>query len=390
MKLLIAGDFCPRYRVEKAFEDGCFESVLKEVIPIVKEADYSIVNFECPIGHGGEEPITKCGPNLRCGLSGVKAIKYAGFNCVTLANNHFFDYGQAGVENTLTSCHSECIDTVGGGRTIADASKTLYKIMGDETIAVINCCEHEYSIATETIGGSNPLNPIKQFYAIREARERADYVLVIVHGGHEHYQLPSMRMQQIYRFFIDVGADAVVNHHQHCYSGYEIYKGKPIFYGLGNFCFDKPAKTNDEKWTQGYLVEIEFKSEGVLYDIIPYQQCSDRPEVNLLPKEVFKVRLDELNEIIGNEERLREENESYYNNSDNDIYYLLRPIRNHFIQALQNRNLFPKFMPMEWLHQLRDYITCESHRDKLVHFFINTDILKKSKRKEIHRSDLVL
>lgn len=43
-------------------------------------------------------------------------------------------------------------------------------------------------------------------------------------------------MQEIYRFFVDIGADAVINHHQHCYSGYEVYKEKPIFYGLGNFC----------------------------------------------------------------------------------------------------------------------------------------------------------
>jgi poly-gamma-glutamate synthesis protein (capsule biosynthesis protein) len=45
-------------------------------------------------------------------------------------------------------------------------------------------------------------------------------------------------MVETYRFFIEAGADAVVNHHQHCICGYEVYKGKPIFYGLGNFCFD--------------------------------------------------------------------------------------------------------------------------------------------------------
>lgn len=52
-----------------------------------------------------------------------------------------------------------------------------------------------------------------------------------MHGGHEHYQLPSLRMQETYRFFIDAGADVVVNHHQHCFSGYEIYNNKYIFMG---------------------------------------------------------------------------------------------------------------------------------------------------------------
>ena len=133
----------------------------------------------------------------------------------------------------------------------------LYKEIGDKKLAVINCCEHEFSIATETTAGSNPLNPISQYYAIKEAKEKADYVLVIVHGGHEHYQLPSTRMQETYRFFIDVGADAVVNHHQHCYSGYEYYNGKPIMYGLGNFCFDEGLKKT-KQWHEGYIVEISF------------------------------------------------------------------------------------------------------------------------------------
>lgn len=376
MKVLIAGDFCPRGRVENQFEGGNYESVLKEVLPLTRNTDYSIVNFECPIGNGKEKPIAKCGPNLRCGISGVKALKYAGFNCVTLANNHFFDFGQEGVENTLTVCHSEGIDTVGGGKNLQEASSTLLKKIGGKILAVINCCEHEYSIATETTGGSNPLSAVKQFYAIRDAREKSDYVIVIVHGGHEHYQLPNTRMQEIYRFFIDAGADAVVNHHQHCYSGYEVFNGKPIFYGLGNFCFDKLEKINDTKWIQGILVELELSAERVSFKLHPYQQCYDRPIFQLLPTDAFKDKLNELNGIIGDEELLKKKTELYYSSSDNDIYYLLRPIQNHYIRALQNRGLFPMLMPKRWLHQLRDYIVCESHRDKVEHFLLKSNLLK--------------
>ena len=77
-------------------------------------------------------------------------------------------------------------------------------------MAVINCCEHEFSVTTGDFPGANPLNPIRQFYKISEARKDADYVVVIVHGGHEMLQLPSPRMQELYRYFIDVGADAVI------------------------------------------------------------------------------------------------------------------------------------------------------------------------------------
>ena len=155
--------------------------------------------------------------------------------------------------DTLMYLNDKQADFVGGGNSLRQASETLYKSIDGHTLAVINCCEHEFSIATETSSGANPLNPIQQYYKIQEARKNADYVLVIVHGGHEHYQLPSPRMKETYRFFVDAGADAVVNHHQHCYSGYEVYNGKPIFYGIGNFLFDREGVRNSI-WNEGDMV----------------------------------------------------------------------------------------------------------------------------------------
>ena len=68
-------------------------------------------------------------------------------------------------------------------------------------------------------------------------------------------------MMETYRFFIEVGADAVVNHHQHCFSGYEIYKNKPIFYGLGNFSFDGIG--SGDRWSSGYIVTLNFSGTEV-------------------------------------------------------------------------------------------------------------------------------
>ena len=89
MKILVAGDFCPYYRVAELFEKGEFDAVLQDVKPITDKADYSIVNLECPVCYGDEKPIEKCGSNLKCTEKGIEAIKWAGFDCVTLANNHF-------------------------------------------------------------------------------------------------------------------------------------------------------------------------------------------------------------------------------------------------------------------------------------------------------------
>ena len=160
MKILVVGDFCPQNRVAALFAKNEYASVFGDVQNIIKSSDYSIVNLECPVTKGGEKPIRKCGPNVQCSESGLKAVKWAGFDGVTLANNHFYDFGEDGVRNTLSACEKYGLDVVGGGKDIHDASNILYKDIDGKILAVVNCCEHEFSIATEKTGGSNPLNPI--------------------------------------------------------------------------------------------------------------------------------------------------------------------------------------------------------------------------------------
>ena len=83
---------------------------------------------------------------------------------------------------------------------LLDCHDHIKEIAG-EKLAVINICENEWTIATKTSGGSAPLNLITNIHKIAEAKKNSDYVLVIVHGGTEHYQLPSPRMKETYRFF---------------------------------------------------------------------------------------------------------------------------------------------------------------------------------------------
>lgn len=367
MKLLIAGDFCPRYRVAEAFARGEYATVLSGVKDIIGKADYSIVNFECPVQTGDVKPIEKQGPNLKCSLNGVEALKYAGFKCVTLANNHFLDFGKDGVAETISSLDSLGIDHVGGGVNLQQASAILYKEIKGKCIAIINCCEHEFSIATETSAGSNPLNPVQQYYAIKEARKNADKVLVIVHGGHEHWQLPSPRMVETYRFFIDAGADAVVNHHQHCYTGYEVYQGKPIFYGIGNFCFDLTTQ-HTGKWTEGYMVTIDFSADSPSFTLQPYRQCADKAVVELLPADAFSKSLANMNDIISNPVTLKAYTDKYYSESTDQFRRIFEPTQNRFVLGAIHRGWIPSLINRQRLLSAYNYVFCESHRDKLMHW----------------------
>lgn len=371
MKILIAGDFCPQNRVAKLIEEEKYHEVFGEVLPYTKQADLSIVNLEAPVVEHEAKGIDKCGPCLKGTAKSVDALKYAGFDMATLANNHFYDYGEVGVSDTLKECHDKGIETVGGGMNLQEASKTKYVDIKGKKLAIINCCEHEFSIASETTGGSNPLNPIQQYYAIQEARHKADYVIVIVHGGHEHYQLPSPRMKETYRFFIDAGADAVINHHQHCYTGYEVYNNKPIFYGLGNFCFDRGEQAQ-KFWQEGYMVMLDITDDTITYDLIPYVQARAEAGVKIMTdRNEFDSEITRFNTIIVDDKQLKAEHLKWMDKTSKGYMLALEPYQGRILSGLYVRNLLPKFINKRKALRLINYLQCEAHMERTLNALKN-------------------
>lgn len=364
MKILIAGDFCDKFRVSDLIARKEYDTLFDNVRDIVSSADYSIVNFEFPIVAKEGNPIAKCGPNLKGQTASVEAIKYAGFRCCTLANNHILDQGEACLLDTKNRLEEAGIKTVGAGANLSEASEILYIEKEGQKVAIINCCEHEFSIATENSPGANPLNPILQYYKIQEARQKADYVLVIVHGGHEHYQLPSPRMKETYRFFLDAGADAVVNHHQHCYSGYEVYNEKPIFYGIGNFLFDREGVRNSI-WNEGFMVELTF-GKIISYQLIPYVQCAEDTTIELMTggkvKE-FEDQIIKLNKIISDDEKIEVAFRDLAGQKSRSQKLVFSPYSNRLSRALAYRGWIPSFLHKKKITEIINYIACESHRD---------------------------
>ncbi len=367
MKIIVAGDFAPRARLAKQIEERKFSEVFPEdVRKVIKSADFSFVNFESPVVEDGYQPIPKCGPNLRCTSEAAEAVRYAGFTGVTMANNHILDYGPEGLRKSIECCKCQGLDVVGVGDNLSEADKILYLEKDGKKLAIINCCEHEFSIASDTTAGANPLNPIRQYYAIQEAKKQADYVLVIVHGGHEHFQLPSPRMQETYRFFVDAGADAVVNHHQHCYSGYEMYREKPIFYGLGNFCFDEDGGRNST-WNEGYMVVLSFDNHEITYEMIPYTQCNEKASVELVKERTsFDKTIEKLNAIIQDSRELKKEVDKYYRTTAPGMLLMHQPYENRILNKLYRMHLLPSLVSRKKYLMLLNYINCEAHYDKHV------------------------
>jgi len=249
MKIIIAGDLVIKqsYKVDK---------ISDEVLELFKNSDYNIVNLEAPVTKSISK-IQKTGPHHKSEKNSIlKVLKSLEINLCTLANNHVLDYDEQGVFDTLNFCKDNNIQTIGAGKNKEEASKFFQLDSPIGKITFINIAENEWASSTETTAGANGMDLIDDVKQIQEAKKQSDFVIVIVHGGHEHYNLPSPRMQKQYRFYIDNGADIVVGHHTHCISGMETYKSKPIYYSLGNFLFTKPSQ--HDGWYKGIVLEVEI------------------------------------------------------------------------------------------------------------------------------------
>lgn len=363
MNVIISGDFSPMNRVEELINRE--EHFSFGIDGIDRENTMFILNFETTIASQFNKTITKVGPCLKCSEKVATFLKSAGVTAVTLANNHTMDYGGEGLKNTINLLRESGINTVGAGANEQEAQETLYFTYRGETVAIINCCEHEFSYSENGTAGTNPLDPIRQHYAIKEAKTKADYVIVIVHGGHEFYNLPSIRMQDTYRFFIDTGADAVINHHQHCYSGYEYWNGKPIYYGLGNFCFDWPGRK--QSFYKGYCVRLHLGST-VSSEEIPYTQCIDKPKLVVGEFDGFRDDLKRLNEIISNRDLLKSEVNKYYDSMEKSCEGVLTPFVSDYAKELVRRGWLPKMIAKNKKLLWKAYLDCESHHDVMLHY----------------------
>lgn len=371
MKILFAGDFCQNDRLYHLFKEGKFDACFKGVKSVFELYDYRVVNLETPIIETTREQIPYK-INLRADSTILSALKYLNVSCCTLANNHMMDYLDAGLRNTLNLLNKEKIEFVGAGVIEEEKRSVKYVTMKGKTIALINCCEHEFSITQPNKPGCNPLSIIDICNDIVEAKKRSDYVSVVIHGGHEYYNLPSPLMKKTYRFFIDSGADLIINHHQHCYSGYEKYNGKYIFYGIGNFCFDWPARRHSS-WNYGYLVGIDF-DDDISFQIYPFIQMDDEPGIVLLKGQeldLFDKQIRLLNAKIKDDDILKREFDSHCEKLEKGVKVNFSPYENRYLVGLSARGYLPLCDKPKRSLRLLNFIECEAHREVVI------NILKK-------------
>jgi poly-gamma-glutamate synthesis protein (capsule biosynthesis protein) len=240
--------------------------------PLLNEVDLTIVNLECVIARGGE-PWSRWPKafHFRADPVAVKALQWAGVDCVTLANNHVLDYEEEALLEMLDLLQQGEIAFAGAGHNLAEARRpALLEALGLR-VGIIAFTDNEPGWAAQSaVPGTNyipitldeqALGPVRESIALARAAG-ADLVVFTIHWGPNMVQRPSLLFRQFARAVIDAGAGLFFGHSAHIFQGIELYKGCPIIYDAGDFVDDYVVDAelrND--W--GLLFRLEVDGSGV-------------------------------------------------------------------------------------------------------------------------------
>ncbi len=291
VRIVVGGDVCPTGRIQNAFIEGKADEIFHDLLGEIANADLSIVNLECPL-ISQETAISKAGPVLGASIKCIQGFVAAKWDVLNLANNHSFDHGAKGLQETMLTIKREGLSIVGVGENIKEANAPLVKEINGERIVIYSMAEREFSIADDKTPGANPLDLINFVNAIRQHKQQGTFI-VLIHGGKEFYPYPSPEMVRRCRFIVDMGADAVICCHTHCPLPWEIYADRPIVYGLGNLVFE-PLKKQLPTWHEGYLASLTFEAGQVRLEAIPYFQSQALPGAQKMDKNGRKQFRDEM------------------------------------------------------------------------------------------------
>jgi poly-gamma-glutamate synthesis protein (capsule biosynthesis protein) len=366
----VAGDFCPIGRLGALLADNSAarRDVVAALAPLVRAADLFIVNLECPLTNASA-PIEKCGSLVKGSPAAAGFLAEIGVNLVALANNHIRDYGDDGIQETQDACARFNLPTMGAAASHADAVRIHYRQIQGRTLAVVNMAEKEFSCSEPGHGGAQAFDVIAAAECIRDARRRADHVLLILHGGLENSHYPSPGSVRALRFLAEQGASAIVRHHPHRVQGHEVWKGVPIFYSVGHFLFDWHTPVHGED-CEGILAELSFTAEDRCSCAVhPLAQCEPERWFALLEgdeKARFMARFDEWSAVIGDEEALRETwRRLILEHADGYFGSLTLPYP-VWVRIARKFGLLRFAHPLRWRRRLLEsYLRCEAHRELL-------------------------
>ena len=261
VRLVFVGDIMLSRNVGKIMSaKKDFSFYFRRVGTTTRSADIAFANLESPISARGIKSGSiysfRADPKVREGL------EFAGFDVVSIANNHIWDYGKAAFTDTLLNLSEISVVAVGGGESYTEAHlPRVIKVKGTRIafLAYTN-------LISPFLGGASSTPAVARFTDdilkadIQNAKKLADFLVVSFHWGDEYKTKHNKEQERVGKLAIDTGANLVVGHHPHVVQEVEAYKDGYIFYSLGNFVFDQNFSKDTGK---GLLVEVLLEDSRI-------------------------------------------------------------------------------------------------------------------------------
>ena len=266
VRLFFAGDFCSKPSTSLITPSDELKSVLSS-------CNCRIVNFEVPL-KPDIELLPRKDERFFQNDDAPMFLRNLGFDLFSIANNHAFDWGDEGFKKTKSA--------LGEASFGAGTYEEAYQVKEIEINGIkIGFLALSFAVYTWPLQdaekreglGCAYLNDLQVNHIIIDAKKRLDYLFVLPHDGIEYIDAPMPETIARYRDFINYGADGVFGSHPHCPQGWEEYKGKPIFYSLGNFFFNSKKDTlyratNRPHWYEGRCVVLSIENHQLSWEVI--------------------------------------------------------------------------------------------------------------------------
>ena len=277
LSLVAVGDIMVGGRAKRLIRHHGAEYPFRATEPLLRRAAIVLGNLEGPLARiARREPRNH---SYRLGPDVGFALKRIGIHVLTLANNHLLDCGRAGVLETLDALAQAGIDVVGAGVDERAAHVPVVRQAGDWRVGLLGYYWNRRCAATRRLPGS-AMDPFAALEAdIGALRQRVDRVVVTFHWGIPYEREPSAEDRAKARFAVDCGADVVVGHHPHVIQPFEIHRGRPIFYSIGNFAFG-----SGNSRAEGLALGVRFEPERTTVDVYPLYVKNRDPRVAYQPK----------------------------------------------------------------------------------------------------------
>lgn len=291
VSISIVGDILMDSSVRAQINKNGIEYPWEMVKEYFQNDDITIGNLETSITTRGTKWEDKQF-NFRSDPNNLKAMKEAGIDVLGLANNHTLDYGYEGLLDTLSYLDKNDIKRAGGGKNKQEAIEGAIIEKNGLKIGVLSFSRVVPDVkwyATDKrpgiVGAYDP-HISEVIVRIEEMKKETDIVILSIHWGVELSATPRKQEMDLGKKLIDAGADIIMGHHPHVLQGVEIYKGKPIFYSLGNFVFG----TKNELTSNTMIGQINFIDKDIdNIKIIPCSIIGGRPIPIIDDKRIEKI-----------------------------------------------------------------------------------------------------